>query len=88
MKLLALLTMLSATSALAGDFNLNIEGKTFTCTEGGTGGAGCICKRVTENNDLIAVYVGDIKVSENWRASLDGVRACKSWIKQMPSTCE
>jgi hypothetical protein len=88
MKLaIASLLLLSAAPAFAGEFSLNLEGKTFTCTEGGGVSAGCACKRDPSNSNEIAAYVGDIKVYGNWYASESGIRGCKTWIKEHPDTC-
>jgi hypothetical protein len=87
MKITLITALLFSTiPAFAGDFSLNIEGKSFTCSEGG--GGGCVCKRDPSNTGQIGAYVGDIKVNGNWYADESGVRGCKAWIKQNPDTCE
>lgn len=86
-KIFALLIVLSvnASPALANEFNLNVDGRIYTCAEGGI--QGCSCKKVPGSTTEMAVFVGEIQVSANMPANERGVRSCKSWIRANPSTC-
>ncbi|MCO5142869.1 MAG: hypothetical protein M9962_07255 [Oligoflexia bacterium] len=83
--LICLLTMVSAPAFAS--FGLNLDGRNFTCTEGGDGSSNaCVCKKSPDG--YIYAYLGEFTIAGAWSASGDGMISCRQWIKNNPDKCQ
>jgi hypothetical protein len=99
MKLaIAAMLLLSAPTAFAGTFNLNLEGKTFTCTEGGSASSGCQCREFPDSNYVTVGlflagetnndrYIWKQTVYNNRSDIISALRSCNE-AKKTESLCQ